>query len=121
MPFPPPGDLSNPEIEPASSVAAALWADSLPLSHRGSTLRKESKERQNHIHRDALCGVIHPTAICNNDTSQIYADRPYLKTLRTQKSFEISELQSQQVDQLTGSQPAHRWHKSPFILHGLSL
>ena len=33
LPCPPPGDLPNPGIEPASS---ALQADSLPLSHRGS-------------------------------------------------------------------------------------
>ena len=30
LPFPPPGDLPNPGIEPASP---ALWTDSLPLSH----------------------------------------------------------------------------------------
>ena len=33
LPFPPPGDLPNPGIEPASS---ALQADSLLLSHQGS-------------------------------------------------------------------------------------
>ena len=33
LPFPPPGDLPDPGIEPASP---ALQADSLPLSHRGS-------------------------------------------------------------------------------------
>ena len=33
-PFPPPGDLPNPEIKPASSVAPVLQADSLPLSHQ---------------------------------------------------------------------------------------
>ena len=32
---PPPGDLPNPGIEPASSVAPVFQADSLPLSHRG--------------------------------------------------------------------------------------
>ena len=36
LPCPPPGDLSNPGIEPMSPEAAALQADSLPLSHRGS-------------------------------------------------------------------------------------
>ena len=33
LPFPSPGDLPDPEIEPASP---ALQADSLPLSHHGS-------------------------------------------------------------------------------------
>ena len=36
LPCPPPGDLPNPEIKPASPVAPALQADSLPLSHGGS-------------------------------------------------------------------------------------
>ena len=36
LPFPPPGHLANPGIEPASPVARALQADSLPLSHGGS-------------------------------------------------------------------------------------
>ena len=33
LPFPFPGDLPNPGIEPRSPI---LWADSLPLSHQGS-------------------------------------------------------------------------------------
>ena len=33
LPFPLPGDLPDPGIEPASP---ALWADSLPLKHQGS-------------------------------------------------------------------------------------
>ena len=34
LPFPPPGDLPNPEMEPALTFAStALQADSLPLSH----------------------------------------------------------------------------------------
>ena len=33
LPFPPPGDIPNPGIEPASP---ALWSDSLPLSYWGS-------------------------------------------------------------------------------------
>ena len=31
--FPPPGDLSDPQIEPTSPVSPALQADSFPLSH----------------------------------------------------------------------------------------
>ena len=30
LPFPPPGDLSDPEIEPTSPVSPAMQADSLP-------------------------------------------------------------------------------------------
>ena len=34
LPFLPPGDLPNPEIEPTSPVSLALQADSFPLSHQ---------------------------------------------------------------------------------------
>ena len=34
---PPPGDLSDPGIEPESPAALALQADSLPMSHGGKT------------------------------------------------------------------------------------
>ena len=30
LPFPPPGDLSDPEIEPTSPVSPAMQSDSLP-------------------------------------------------------------------------------------------
>ena len=33
LPFPPPGDLPHPGIEPASPASPALQADSLLLSH----------------------------------------------------------------------------------------
>ena len=36
--FPSPGDLPNPGIEPTSPVFPALQADSLPLSHQGSSI-----------------------------------------------------------------------------------
>ena len=36
LPFPPPGDLLHPTIEPASPVSPALQADSLPPSCRRS-------------------------------------------------------------------------------------
>ena len=36
LPGPPLGDLPDPGIEPASPVAPALQAGSLPLSHQGS-------------------------------------------------------------------------------------
>ena len=38
LPCPPPGDLTNPGIEPRSPVVPALQVDSLPLSHWGSPL-----------------------------------------------------------------------------------
>ena len=34
LPFPPPGELPNPGIEPMSPESPALQADSLPLSHQ---------------------------------------------------------------------------------------
>ena len=36
LPFPPPGDLCDPGIEPASPAAPAMQVDSLLLSHLGS-------------------------------------------------------------------------------------
>ena len=36
LPFPPPGDLPDPGIEPVSLRPRALQADSLPLCHWGS-------------------------------------------------------------------------------------
>ena len=38
LPFPPPGDLPDPGIEPMSPVASALQVDSLQLSHQGSPM-----------------------------------------------------------------------------------
>ena len=43
LPFHSPGDLPDPGIEPTSPVSPALQADSLPLSHLGSSLVKLSK------------------------------------------------------------------------------
>ena len=43
LPFPSPGGLPNPGIEPASP---ALQADSLPLSHQGSPRAGEDPENQ---------------------------------------------------------------------------
>ena len=34
----PPGDLPDPGIEPAGPVTPALQVDSLPLSHKGSSI-----------------------------------------------------------------------------------
>ena len=38
MPFPTPGDLPDPGIEPVSPISPKLQVDPLPLSHRGSPL-----------------------------------------------------------------------------------
>ena len=38
LPFPPPGDLPDPGIEPVSPASSALQADFLPLSHWGSLI-----------------------------------------------------------------------------------
>ena len=40
LPFPPPGDLPIPGIEPLSLVSAALQRDSLLLSHQGSPIKQ---------------------------------------------------------------------------------
>ena len=38
LPFPPPGDLPDPGIEPVSPASPALLVDSLPLRHLGKPL-----------------------------------------------------------------------------------
>ena len=43
LPCPPPGDLPDPEIEPASPVYSCI-ADSLPLSHWGIPEKKSKKQ-----------------------------------------------------------------------------
>ena len=40
LPFPPPGDLPNPGIEPTPPASPALQEDSLPLSYQGSQVNK---------------------------------------------------------------------------------
>ena len=47
LPFPPPGDLPNPGIEPESPVSPALQANSLPLEpHCRKQLRKIQGPRE---------------------------------------------------------------------------
>jgi len=41
LPFPLPGDLPNPGIEPTSPTAPELQADSSPLNHWGNASTKE--------------------------------------------------------------------------------
>ena len=45
LPYPPPGDLPDPRIEPVSPASPAWLADSLPLSHWGSPLSTCSDEQ----------------------------------------------------------------------------
>ena len=45
LPFPPPGDLPNPDIEPKSIASLPLQVDSLLLSHQGSREPLESSRR----------------------------------------------------------------------------
>ena len=44
LPFPPPGDLPNPGIQPRSPASPALQADSLPLSYHGSVGKHTEKQ-----------------------------------------------------------------------------
>ena len=42
LPFPPPGDLPDPGIEPGSPASSESQADSLPLSHWGEKLMNDA-------------------------------------------------------------------------------
>ena len=55
LPFPPPGDLPNPEIEPASPASPALQADSLLLSHRVIKILGEDKIGQCYDKAEGFC------------------------------------------------------------------
>ena len=49
LPFPSPGDLPDPGVEPVSPVVPALQADSLSLSHQGSPRRRKQWKNGNAI------------------------------------------------------------------------
>ena len=49
LPFPPPGDLPDPGIEPLSPDFSALQVDSLPLSHLGSPGSCDRKDFKIHM------------------------------------------------------------------------
>ena len=75
LPFPPPGDLPNPGIEPTSSVFPALQADSLLLS---------LWETWGHKEMIALVAVIVPTSaleLCHINT-QSTTVRMFLLTIQ---------------------------------------
>ena len=58
MPFPPPGDLPNPEIEPIPSVSPALQVDSLPTEPPGKPKIKWSETKKcSFSHLSAFCGA----------------------------------------------------------------
>ena len=46
LPCPPPGDLPNPGIKPASILSPALQADSLPLSHLESPFGEMASDKK---------------------------------------------------------------------------
>ena len=55
LPFPPPGDLPNLDIEPASPASTTLQSDSLLLSHRVIKLLGEDKIRQCYDKAEGFC------------------------------------------------------------------
>ena len=55
LPFPTPGGLPNPGIEPTSPVAPALQTDSLPLSHQGSPIQN-TRGSISYLHYSGLRG-----------------------------------------------------------------
>ena len=68
LPYPPPGDLSDPGIEPVSPASPTLQADSLLLSHYGSPLPLYGKMKT-----PALIEIT--PLIC---TSAVYGQHPVL-------------------------------------------
>ena len=67
---PPPGDLPNPGIEPASPLLSALQADSLPLSHQGQ-----------------ICSCPHLCKICGSGATYSYIAIKTWKSLITSEGY----------------------------------
>ena len=57
LPFPPPGDLPDPGIEPMAPASPALQADSLLLSHQGSP---------------DICKLMADSCCCTTETNTIW-------------------------------------------------
>ena len=55
LPFPPPGDLPDPETEPVSTAPPAPQADSLPLNYLGSPISTIDKTKFNIIFTKNFC------------------------------------------------------------------
>ena len=55
LPFPPPGDLSDPGIKPMSPGSSALQADSLPSEPLGKSRGEEGEE---YLQMDKSCGYL---------------------------------------------------------------
>ena len=49
LPFPPPGDLPNPETEPTSPASPALQADSFPLNPPGKPDKMQLKKKTSYV------------------------------------------------------------------------
>ena len=73
LPFPSPGDLPDPGIEPAS---AALQADSLPLSHHGSLPLLLTAHRQNRTACALYHGLAYFTQNPSGDVSLVAKGHP---------------------------------------------
>ena len=70
LPFPPPGDLPDPETEPTSVLHLWNWqVDSLPLSHPGSPIigcgHTQIVETQ--LTLASVCETSYETEACAND------------------------------------------------------
>ena len=65
LPFPPPGDLPDPGIEPKSAVSLALQENSLLLSHQGSPLAAPHFCLNLHFRNDMWCGASFHMFICH--------------------------------------------------------
>ena len=75
LPCPPPGDFSNPGIEP---VSPALQVDSLPLNHQGSQEIDPHKYNQLIFDKEASKEIqCRKDSLFNNDTVTIR--HPYAK------------------------------------------
>ena len=70
LPFPPPGDLLNPGIEPASQMFPILRVDSLPTTHPGSL-----RANQNYRKVLVLFSSQHPT---DPGVVSLYSDHHFL-------------------------------------------
>ena len=71
LPFPCPGDLPDPGIEPASPVSPVLQADSLPLSHRGSPTKTRQRSQIPEVKVSPSCPTLCDPMDCGQPGSSV--------------------------------------------------
>ena len=71
LPFPCPGDLPDPGIEPTSPVSPVLQADSLPLNHWGSPTKARQRSQIPEVKVSPSCPTLCDPMDCSQPGSSV--------------------------------------------------